>query len=234
MPTPDVLAGSIMDTAAALLNDAQKQVYTYSAQLPYLRLAFRELRESLELANIPVTNKNSAIITIPASVTPNSLTEIGFATIPALPTDLVEIQQIWEAQTRTTVFVPMVKKEFIPTYMLGVEYQQFMIYAWNGNNLQFLPCVQSNDIKLDYIQQLADIVDENSMIGIINGQSFLEFRNAGLCAEFIGENATRAESLNGNAQLSMDRLGGIEAKARQKVTTRHRPFRAGFKSRRGI
>jgi hypothetical protein len=128
----------------------------------------------------------------------------------------------------------MVKKEFIPTYMLGVEYQQFMIYAWNGNNLQFLPCVQSNDIKLDYIQQLADIVDENSMIGIINGQSFLEFRNAGLCAEFIGENATRAESLNGNAQLSMDRLGGIEAKARQKVTTRHRPFRAGFKSRRGI
>jgi hypothetical protein len=233
MATPDITAGAVMDASAALLNDVQKQVYSYTAQIPYLRIAFRELRESLELANIPVTNKVSSTIVVPASTTPNSIVQIGFTTSPALPSDLIEIQQIFEAQTGTDVFVPMVKKEFIPLHMLGVSYQQFMIWAWVGNNLNLLPCVQSNTLRMNYIQQLADIVDENSTLGITNGQSFLEFRNAALCAEFVGENNSRAEALNHNAQLSIDRLSGIEAKARQNVSTRHRPFRMGFKSRRG-
>jgi hypothetical protein len=228
MPTPDVTAGEIMLTSAALLNDSAQQVYTNAVQIPYLKIALRELREYFELDNIPVTTKSSSIITLAAGIT-----ELGFATTPALPTDLIEIIQLWESTTGTNNFTPMERKNLIPHYLNGVEYFSFNIWAWEGNIIHLLPCVQSNDLKIDYIKQLPNIVDQNSTIGIINGQSFLEYRTAALLAQFIGQNETRANELNANAGNAIERILGIENKAKQAIMTRRLPFRANWK-RRGL
>jgi hypothetical protein len=228
MPTPDVTAGEIMLTSAALLNDSAQQVYTNAVQIPYLKIALRELREYIELDNIPVTTKSSSIITLAAGIT-----ELGFATTPALPTDLIEIIQLWESTTGTNNFTPMERKNLIPHYLNGVEYFSFNIWAWEGNIIHLLPCVQSNDLKIDYIKQLPNIVGQNSTIGIINGQSFLEYRTAALLAQFIGQNETRANELNANAGNAIERILGIENKAKQAIMTRRLPFRANWK-RRGL
>lgn len=217
-----------MDASAALLNDTEKQIYTYSAQLPYLKIALAELREYFELANIPVTNETSAIISVTAGVT-----VLSMETTPALPSDLVEIQRLWErTQGSTEPFIPMTRVEFLPHNREGVSLAHLTFWAWHGQAVHFLPATTNRDVKLDYIKTLfSDLIDQNSTIGVINAESFLGFRTAALCAEFIGENKTRADDLNSFASVALDRLMGISVKGKQSIVTRRRPFRLSYKRR---
>lgn len=228
MPTPDVLASSIMDSAAALMNDAAKSDYTYVAQLPYLKIALKELREFLQLNNFPVTNETSSS---PISLGSGS-NSIGFTTIPALPPDLVEIQQMWQSPYGTENWTPVDKKEFIPHYYAGVESNYITIWAWVDNSVKFPTINADVDIKFDYIKALfTNTVDENTVIGVINSDLFLIYRVAGLCAQYIGENPERATELNGMAGLSQSNILGIDSKSKQVIMTRRRPFRASYKNR---
>jgi hypothetical protein len=226
MATPDVTAETVMDGARALLNDQNAQIYTNTNLLAYLKTAFRELREYLSESNIPVTNITDTVLAIPASTT-----EITFVSSPALPQNLVEIQRVWFRQEDTNPWYPLTRREFIPPQLEGIEYSEFMYWAWVDNKLKLLPSNQVLDLKLEYIQQLTEPADENSTLGIINGQTFLEYRVAALAARYMMENAERAGDLDSNAQLSLDRAVNIENKAKQSIYVRRRPFRAGWKSR---
>lgn len=226
MATPDVTAGTVMDGARALLNDQNAQIYTNTNLLQYLKTAFRELREYLSESNIPVTNKTDTVLSIPASTT-----EITFVSTPALPEDLVELQAVWARIEDTSPWTFLARKEFIPPQLEDIEFSDFVCFAWLENKLKLLPCVAIMDLKLQYIQQLTEPADENSTLGIINGQTFLEYRVASLAARYMMENAERAQDLDSNAQMSLDRAINVENKARQSIYTRRRPFRAGWKSR---
>jgi hypothetical protein len=228
MSTVSVTAGEIMDSAAALMNDTQKQVYTYVVQLPYLKIAIKDLRKKLQLANIPITNETSAAISVLAGTT-----VIGFATTPALPASLVEIQKLWERFSSSDPFVGMTRKDSIPHYLEREPSNRFQIWAWESNEIRLIAANRNNEIKIDYIEETVDLstLSSTSAIGIINADSYLHFRTAALCAEFVAENKTRADDLNGEANNAYEILAGIEDKAKQAIATRHRPFRAGFKSR---
>ena len=80
MSTTSLIAGDVMDRAAALMNDAAKTDYTYVAQLPYLNMAIDELVESLEESNNSPTNKTSSAITV--AVGENMITPAEHATAP--------------------------------------------------------------------------------------------------------------------------------------------------------
>lgn len=229
MSTVSVTAGEIMDSVAALLNDTQKQVYTYANQLPYLKMAMKELRELLELSNIPVTNETSAVLTVPAGTT-----VVGFVTTPALPSDLVEIQRLWGRQSSSDSFYPLTKIEFLPHYLEDIDVNYLSVWAWLDNKIHLLASIQENQLKLDYIAQLFNLstLDQNTAIGVINSDSFLQYKTAGLCAEYVGENSTRAQGLYANAIEALDRIIGIGNKSKQAIFTRHRPFRSSYKSRR--
>lgn len=229
MPTPDLTAGEVMASAASLLNDTARTNYTYTAQLPYLQMALKDLRKLLELNNSPITNEASAVITVPAATT-----IIGFATTPALPADLVDIQGVFESPTGLNQFIPVTKREFLPIPSDNVSRNFFGVYAWLDNEIRLLSANSIIDLKLNYVKTLfATVVDENSALAIINADSYLAFRTAALCAEFIAENPTRALSLNLQAKEAFDVLIGIENKGKQAILTRRRPFRASWK-RRGI
>jgi hypothetical protein len=68
---------------------------------------------------------------------------------------------------------------------------------------------------------------------LVNAKTALSFRVAGLASEFIGENPTRAESLNSNASNALERALNINIKSEQSIVTRRRPFRSGY-VRRGF
>jgi hypothetical protein len=226
MATPDITAGTVMDGARALLNDAADSQYTNTYLLPYLKTAFRELREYLSESNIPVTNKTDTVLSIPANTS-----IISFVTVPPLPQDLVEIQAVWSRINNTDPWFPLTPKDFIPPQLEGIDYSDFIYYAWGDNKLHLLPCNQIMDLKLQYIQQLTEPADENSTLGIINGQTFLEYRVASLAARYMMVDPERAEDLDANAQASLDRTVNIENKSRQSIYTRRRPFRANWKTR---
>ena len=228
MATPDFTAGDVMDSAAALLNDVARSVYTYAAQLPYLNLASQELQELFEHNEIPVTTEKSSEITVAADET-----EITFDVAPLLPEDLIEPQELWEKfDGDTTQFTPMTRVTQLPEYLEGQPTSQRIYWAWNDQKIKLFEATGITIIKIDYIKALfTEIVDENQNIGVINAKTFLEFRTAGLCARYIGENPTRADQLDNSASLAMDRALGIGAKTRQSIITRRRPFRASYKTR---
>lgn len=222
MPT----VGSLLDISAALLNDTQKQTYTYTVQLPYFQIALDELQQLFERSSISSTNETSAVIAVDAGVT-----AIGFSTIPVLPADLISISQMWERQRNINPFVPMGQRSFIPEYLTGELVSSFGIYAWEAQQIKLPMANRDNDIKLNYVKSLFTIVDGNSTIDIINADPALYFRTAALCARFIGENPTRAQELDVDAERALDRIEGIENKAKQGIYTRRKPFRASYKRR---
>jgi hypothetical protein len=235
MASPDLTSATVMNSSAALLNDAAKSIYTFTKQLPYLNMALQELQELFELNEVAVVDNVSAVLPIDAGIS-----RIRFKpAVPIvgetyLPDDLIEPQVLWERTRNIDPYTPMRKLDFLPRYMEGIEINQFLYFTWQDQEIRFFPANQDNDIKMDYIRDLFVPFTNTSgtdQINVINAASFLEYRNAGLCAEFIGENITRANSLNGFASLAMDRVVGIGTKGRQAILTRHRPFRSSYKRR---
>jgi hypothetical protein len=231
---PTVTAGTIMDQSAALMNDAAKSIYSYTIQIPYLNMALQELQEIFELNNVPVTDT----ITSSPIIVPINIAFIGFPPAvpiggtPYLPTDLIEPKVVWERQTGVDPYVPMTKLDFLPRYMSGTEISQFIYYTWQSQEIRILATNQINDIKIDYIRSLFNaFTSSTDTVAIVNTQSFLEYRTAGLLAQFCAENPTRAQSLNQDAMLALDRSVGIGTKGRQAINTRHRPFRSSYKNR---
>lgn len=227
-----ITAGSIMANSAALLNDTARQIFTNTNQLPYLNIALKELQEQFALNNVPVTSVTSAVINVPAGIT-----EIGFQTTPpttnpVLPDNLVEIQQIWERLEGTNPYIPMTKVDYLPHYLEGQLVSAFSWWAWQDQKILILESNQDNDLKLNYIKHLfPEIEDEDDPIEVINADSFLHYRVAGLCAQFIGEDKARADSLNMMAIAAIERSVGISVKGGQLIRTRRLPFRAAFKAR---
>lgn len=236
MSTTDTTASEVISAAAALMNDAAQSVYGNAECLPYLKIACDELQEQCQLYNIPSTNKTSAVIDVDAGI--NRITSVDDPTagIPHYPYDLVEIQQLWYQQEGFDgSFIPMTKFEFIPHYWeTDPPVDSLLTWAWIDQEIRF-PEAGSNldsQIKIDYIKTLfPQPITANTVLGIINSKTFLSYRTAALLSSFSGENNTRAEELNMNAALAMDRLLGIGVKGKQSITTRRRPFMASYKSR---
>lgn len=226
-------AGDVFGIAVGLLNDREQDTYTNEALIPMLQMAIQELQEFFELNNIPITNNTSAVIPVDAGT--DMMGFVGDTAAPNLPDDLVEIQQLWYSARDQNVWFPMTKRDFLPHYLETVQIDPLTYWAWYRERINFLPAIADADVKMDYVQTLFnDIVDENSQINLINGRTVLEYRTASLAAEFIGENKTRADSLNEKAVPAIERLTGISIKGQQSIPTRRRPFRAGYKQRRWI
>jgi len=233
MSTTSLTAAQVMDKAAALMNDAAKTTYTYIAQAPYLNMAFDELQESFELNNIPITNQTTASIAVPIGVTQIDAIEAAGVGIVTYPVDLVEIQQLFERLAGTgDSFIPMVQREFLPHATDVSPGQTLQYWIWQDQKIKFAGAVTPREVKLDYIKTLfpTELVG-SSIIGVINARSFLYYRTAALCAQFIGENENRASDLNHFAELALDRVTGIGVKGKQSIVTRRRPFMSSYKRR---
>src|SRR3990167_864804 len=230
MATPDLTAAQVMDAVAALMNDVAKSLYTYAIQIPYLNMALKELQEYYELNEVPVVD---TITSTPMTVLAGT-TEINFTNNSGLilPSDLIEPKVLWERQSGVDPYIPMTKVDFLPRWQEGVELNQFILFTWQSQSIRFLASDQDNQIKMDYIRNLFTLITASGdSIGVINAASFLQFRTAGLCAEFCAENPSRAKELNMDAAIALDRSLGISAKGKQSIMTRRRPFRSSYKRR---
>lgn len=234
MSTTSLTAGEVMDKSASLMNDTAKTVYTHTAQLPYLQMALDELQENFELHNIPITNKTSTAVTVNAgTIAINPTDGPGVITAPNYPTDLSEIQQLWERLVGSTdPYVPMGQREFLNHTLDDLPVESLMYWAYENQRIVFIGATTNRQVRIDYIAKVfPDLITTTTSLGIINARSFLNYRTAALCSHFIGENPTRAEELNNFAQMALDRVIGIGVKGKQSIYTRRRPFMASYKRR---
>lgn len=229
MSTADLVASTVLAKAATLMNDTARTVYTYAAVLPYLQIALQELQEHFELNSIPVTQLSSALINVPAGIAQIIYNGVG---VPKIPDDMIEPQQLWEREAGIDPYVPMSRRDYIPHQFEGTTTSKFSFYVWENQIIKFLPANRNNDVKIDYIRDIfTPLVDETSLINVINASTFLEYRTAALCAEFIERNQASANSLNIYSVMALDRATGIGVKGKQTILTRRRPFRAAYKKR---
>lgn len=224
-----------MDKAASLMNDTAKTQYTYVAQLPYLNMAFDELQESFELNNIPVTNQTtSPIIVVPiGTLMIGPVDGIGATGPPNYPVDLVEIQGVYERLTGSNdPFVPVHQREFLPHALDNLPAEALQYWIFQDQRIKFVGALTSRDVVIDYIKAIfPNDITVSTVIGVINARSFLYYRTAALCSQFIGENKTRADDLNTMAMLALDRVTGIGVKGKQSIMTRRKPFMGAYKRR---
>lgn len=230
MPTTRVTAQEIMDRVAALMNDTDKAVYKYPIVLPYLNMAIDDFQEILESYDVSPAEQIASIITLPIGRT--KITPPEHPDSPHYPVDLVEPIQLKERTAGVLdAFTLMLRRNSVdyrvPGDMLGD-------WAWVDDEIQFVStgALSIREIQLEYVRQpLQQAASESSIVGATSSRSYLSYRAAAMCALFIGENESRATVLNGIADAAIDRLLGIKSKGKQAVATRHRPFRAGFKSK---
>lgn len=224
-----------MDRVANLLNDPNKTDYTYTVMLPYLNMAIEELSEILEESNVSPTN-GTVLIVVPTGKSEIVPIELSLDGSPTYPDDLTEIQEVRE---RTNIgsqdpFTLLPRRETIlastPTNSLQGwtwEDQRIMFNAYGAN----VPI----EVELIYVRHgIPYVANENSAITMINSRTYLAYKTAAFCAMFIGENESRASLLEGLAERAVDRTANISNKGRQQIVTRHRPFRASYKSRGGF
>lgn len=231
MGSTSLTAANVMDKAAALMNDILKTVYTYDAQMPYLNMALKELEEHFQLNNVPVTDQTSAGIVVTAGI--KSINDFESGVPPYYPQDLVEIRGLYERLSGSTdPFIPISKRDFLPHGIDDLQTDTLQYWAWEDQKIKFIGATLDREVKIDYIKSLfPEITNQAALIGVINAKSFLQYRTAALCTQFIGENKTRADDLNEFAVIALDKVTAIGTKSKQATNTRRRPFMAAYKRR---
>lgn len=209
------LASSVMDSAASLLNDSAKTLYTYAVQTPYLKLALKKLESELIVHEIPFQLRLSANIAVLAGAT-TVTTPTGFF----VPLSLREKGET-ESVDR---FVDMSFVETLPNEANAQT--EIRYWAWQGDAINILPSTQNRTIQLKYWAHLAALVDENSQILAEGTDEFLAYKTAALCARFIGGQAgtPRADALDVMGLDALDVILGILVKTKQVRAVRRKPF----------
>lgn len=222
-------ASIVMARAALHLNDVSQAVFTNTVLLPFLQVAWDELAEVFEENNNPATNETST-----TSVVTTVMTDIGGSTGPALPTDLIEIQTLYERTNGSSEsWQEMIPKTFLPPFV--VKSTSLVYWAWMGQIIQFIGATTTRQIRIDYTGLVFNTLSgPTSAIAIFNSKNFLAYRTAALAADEIGENPTRAASLNSNAGSSLSRISNIVVKGQQNTPVRRRPFQASFRVNRNM
>lgn len=211
-------AGSIMDASAVLLNDAAKTLYKYEVQIPYLKMANRDLEQQLDLGENQVNLISEYLTTVPAS-----------QKVLSLPTDFflpIKLQERKSGETLDSAFVPMNECPNVSDLRVDpVNYLNYWDYRHNCINL--IGSTEDRQVRLYYWRQIAEIVNEGSLEIIRGAENYLSFRNAALIAQYSAGNVARAAALNADAQIYGDRLLSIFIKNNQGNRVRRKPFRIG-------
>jgi hypothetical protein len=202
-----------LDEAAVLLNDANKTLYNFNVLLPFLKIALQELEDTFVANSVKFILKRSAVISVAA----NAVTLV-------LPDDFLLPISLEERAVGETDdnFIDMTEQVWIPSE-LPIDTLRYWTWA-DGQVINLLGANTPREVRVKYYRVLSAINVPDDAITINHVKQFLSGRSASIAAFVIGENTTRAQSLDGFAQKSLDRALAIAAKKGQARPVRRKPY----------
>jgi hypothetical protein len=215
----------VMDKSAALLNDAALTLYTYTIQLPYLKLVLGELEKKLILEGVKAQLKKSALIAVAANATSITLPADFF-----LPISIVERPS---DSTSHNDWIPMVEKRILRDRVASSTLGE---WAFNNGLINVIGATVARSAKIDYWSYLStkETTVQGTTISSVDGvEQWMAYRNASLMAKYIGGEpaAMRAADLQNDADVEWDNFSSIITRNNQGIRTRRRPFRAPVSSK---
>lgn len=187
MSVPVLLAGTVMDQAAAILNDVAKNLYSYTVQLPYIKKANEDLEQTLLVYGVTIQFKKSAAIAVAAG-----------ATTLVLPSDFLVPISLWERASGSTNeddYVEMDERDWEENTQAQSTLTQ---WSFRENGINLVPSTANREVKLYYDKMLTVVNSENSTEDSILFKSFLAAKTAEYCARFIGMNKVMADEIRDN------------------------------------
>ena len=217
-----ILVRDVMDSAAALLNDTPKELFTYDVQLPYVRIALQDLVADLEI------NESSYVREIAYIVVPAGESQIGGTDpgAPALPTDFRFPINLYERVPNTTDSFMTMKE--VKWDIVDVPPSSWFVY-WNFREGQIkLPkATRDIEVMVKYVKNAPTIISDASVIPYTGADSLLTYKLAALLSRYVGSNEVRANSLGGLYQDYLRKFIGVGVKQRQAFPTGRPGFRSG-------
>lgn len=208
---------SIFELARPLLNDVIGALYTDDVMLPYLKLAHKDLEIELDLNNCEINFISESVIDV----------AIGVTSLP-LPTNFflpINLKERADGEDNSE-FIKMKEVSDINSLsLLPAVTLRYWDYRHNCVNL--IGSTTAREVRLSYQRSLAQVVDSSSLLAIRHAENYYAYRTAALCAEFIGGNKNRADSLNMFAANSSNNLVSLYVKNTQGNRVRRKPFRVG-------
>ena len=211
-------AANVMDHSAALINDPNKITYTYAKMLPYLRMAYLKAQNRLGLLG----HQSLAIISSGGLVTAGSDKIENVDGLPALDA-LIEPVFVFErtvgGNDNDWFIMEPVKWED-----LREPREQLETWAWRQGYVKFTPATTDREVKVFYRGTFNSIIDENTVLSFPIFRDFLENATAGLIAEFVMKDKSRAAVLNSLAGDALDVAVVHSVKIMQKHPVKRRSY----------
>jgi hypothetical protein len=208
-----LLASDVMDDSAGLLVDVAKVLYTYTAQLPYLKQAHEDLVNKLRRNGIPVLDEQSGMFSVAAGA-------VVLATPPADMLDPLFLEERAVGENDGD-WVPMERKDWEPSQMPD---DTLHYWVWREMEIKFLGSTAIRQVRVKYRKFLTAPTTSGSNITVYTARSYLGKKTAFYCAKFIGRNDGLAADLNGLAEEALDDLLASAVNLEQDKPVRPRPF----------
>lgn len=210
-----MLASEVMNMSASLLNDTARATYTYTVQLPYLRMALRDLEGKLILDGSPLFQEVSADI--------NYVANAATITVPA---DFFLPIRVFEAEANTTDDNSW-KLMTETSWDTNSEPDTQVLTKWNFRDaaLNVLPASVNREVRLHYIKSsLVTIVDDTTQMALDRALNTMGFKTAEYVARYIMNNPQRADSLEKDGATQEDAFRSALIKNNQNKVVRRKPY----------
>lgn len=202
-------AGEVFTEVQGFLNDVGKSTYTDAKLGPFLRVAYRELRDRLNSFGM------SPDIHIESKTIAAAGTDYG-----KLPDDFMAPYYMEERRPggADSEWVRMQEVGNIP---VRTRDSCLVHWAYRGSTILFVGSSTNTEVRLHYWGDLlptlsnpVNAVDEMTQLAL---QNYLVFRTTAFAARSIGEDVDRASDFQAQAQSEMDLLLATYAKNEQSV-----------------
>lgn len=213
-----MLASTLMQKSAEILNDAGRNMWNDEVLLPMLVLGFQELELEYVNHSLPALMDISTPQSVPA----------GTRTLQPLADFLAPIMLEERAPGQdNTRWIEMSQRTFEPDTISPSN--QLLYWAYREQEFKFVGANQPREVRYRYYKNFGEPDDPTSNINILNSHLFLQFKTAANAARFIGQRPTLADGLDMKANLFLHKAMNREVKSVQNISKRRKGFGWGRK-----